>query len=385
MQKRREKGEGSVYQRKSDGLWIAAFTPEGSSKTKYFSAKSEPEVKKKLREYKKELARNCFVDIQKRTIQDYMSNWFDEIKTIELKPKSLDALTQTLNHQVYPHIGDIQLASLNTRDIQTMINALVAKKYAYSTIKKAYNAVNSCFKLAVIKGDVGKNPCIGAKLPRNIMIRDSEKVQILTTEECEKLCVESLAKYPNGKPIFRLGHSVILMLYTGVRMAELLGLRWVNVDFESKTARIERTAVYVMNRDKKTDNEPKRKLIVQTSGKTDSSSRVVQLNQKAINALKSIQGLNGNHEYVMTNSNGKIVSPRNFDRMLRSIMARCGIKPCGAHTLRHTFASMLFRNNIEVKVVSELLGHKDVSTTYNLYVHLIKEQKQQAVEVLDTL
>ena len=385
MSKRREKGEGTVFQRKSDGLWIAEYKHEGSAKKKYFSGKTESEAKKKLREYKKEIAKNGYVEIQKKTVQDYMSNWFNVIKAIELKPKSLDALTHTLNNQVYPRIGSVQLASLNARDIQAMINQLTLEKYAYSTIKKAYNAINSCFKLAVIKGDVGKNPCLGVKLPKNIANRNGEARRFLTQDECEKLCAESIATYPNGKQIYRLGHSVILMLYTGMRLAELLGLRWASIDFENKTVRIDRTAVYVINRDKKSDNEPKHKLIVQNSAKTDSSVRVVQLNQKAIAALKAIQEFNGGFEYVMSNSNGKIMSPRNFDRMLRNIMERCGIEPSGAHTLRHTFASMLFKSGVEAKTVSALLGHSNVAITYDTYIHLINEQKQQAVDILDTL
>ena len=77
--------------------------------------------------------------------------------------------------------------------------------------------------------------------------------------------------------------------------------------------------------------------------------------------------------------------PRNIDRMLRNILTKCNIKPCGVHALRHTYASMLFKKGVDVKTVSELLGHADVSITYNTYIHLIKEQKQQAVTLLDEL
>jgi len=85
----------------------------------------------------------------------------------------------------------------------------------------------------------------------------------------------------------------------------------------------------------------------------------------------------------MANDAGNICEPRNIDRMFRNILAKCGIKPCGVHALRHTFASMLFKRGVDVKTVSELLGHANVSVTYDRYIHLIKEQKQEAVALLD--
>lgn len=95
--------------------------------------------------------------------------------------------------------------------------------------------------------------------------------------------------------------------------------------------------------------------------------------------------LNGNFEYVASSANDSLVIPKNIDRMFRNILAKCDIEPCGVHVCRHTFASMLFKKGIDVKTVSELLGHKDVSVTYNVYIHLIQEQKQQAIDLLDAI
>ena len=384
MATRRDKGEGSIYQRKSDGLWLAAYKPEGSDKTKYLSGKTEQEVKKKLREYKKEIAKGDFSQIQKISVKDYMSNWFNDVKRFELKPKSLDALTHTMNNQVFPLVGDLQIATITAHDVQNMINALATANLAYSTIKKAYNAINSCFKLGIIKGDIVKNPCVGVRLPKNLERKN--KVRFLSQDEYELVCNQCVALSSNGEPIYRLGHSVIVLLYTGMRIGELLGIKWKNINYMDKTVKVEGSVVYVMNRDPdKSDDDAKFKLLDQASLKTDASVRTIVLNQKAMDALKAIQKINGTHQHVMTNSNGNLFSPRNFDRMLRAIMVRCGLEPCGAHTLRHTFASMLFKNGVDVKTVSELLGHSDVSVTYNTYIHLIKEQKQQAVEILDKL
>ena len=165
----------------------------------------------------------------------------------------------------------------------------------------------------------------------------------------------------------------------------MLGLKWSDINYEEKTAKVKDSVVLVKDRDRVNDNSPNYKLIEQDTVKTDSSERVIQLNKKAVSALKEIQSFNGEHKHVMACSNGKILIPRNFDRMLRNILERCNLNPCGAHVLRHTFASMLFKHGVDVKTVSTLLGHSDVSVTYNTYIHLIKEQKQQAVDILDEL
>lgn len=72
----------------------------------------------------------------------------------------------------------------------------------------------------------------------------------------------------------------------------------------------------------------------------------------------------------MSTENNNIMNPRNLDRMFRNILTRCNIKPCGVHALKYTFASLLFKKGIDVKAVSELLGHADVKVMYNTYIHL---------------
>jgi len=384
--KRRDKGEGAIYQRKSDGLWLARFTPHKGAKIKYLSGKTEREVKKKLKAHKDELSKNDYVEVQKITVQEYMNRWFLEVKMNELKPKSIDALEVTLRSQVYPAIGDIQIGGLTPNDIQVMINDLTHKGYAHSTIKKAYMAVNACFKLGIEKEDVVKNPCRGVRLPKNL-VRKQDDIKFFTKEEVDLICTEALTQYSNGKPKYRLGHAILVLLYTGMRIGELLGLRWADIDFNSKTVYVRKNVVVVKNRDSDEDgnDSPKWRLLEQDDTKTKASARIVTLNQKAINALKGIQEFNGKFDHVMANSTGNILIPKNFDRMLRSVLIRCDLEPCGAHVLRHTFASMLFKNGVEAKTVSELLGHSDVSVTYNTYIHLVKEQKQQAVDILDTL
>ena len=380
--KRRDKGDGSVYQKK-DGSWVAQMAVPNKSTRKFFYGKSESEVKKKLKQFQNEIIKNGYTEIKNITVREYMEDWLYSVKKNELKPKTFDSIELTLNHQICPYIGDIQIGSLTSNDVQQLMNTLVAQGLSYSTIKKAYDAINGCFKLGIIKGEVIKNPCAGVSLPKNLKVNRSKTIKIFTDEQIESICKESIFKYGNGKMMYRLGYSIIVLLYTGMRMGELLGLKWGNIDFQNNTVKITNSVVTVKNRSKSDKIKTKWVVIDQDSTKTKSGERIIYLNHKTTEALKEIQKINPHSEYVMSTSNNRIYYPRNLDRMFRNILNRCEIEPCGVHVLRHTFASMLLKKGVDVKTVSELLGHSDVSVTYNTYIHLIKEQKQQAVGLLD--
>lgn len=103
--------------------------------------------------------------VQRRTVESYMPNWLRSVKSNELKPKSYDRLEQTLTYQVIPHIGHLQVAAIQPDDVQKMVNALKDEGLSYSTIKKAYDAVNDCFRTGVIKRSVVYNPALGVSIP----------------------------------------------------------------------------------------------------------------------------------------------------------------------------------------------------------------------------
>lgn len=384
---RRDKGEGSIYQRK-DGLWIAAYhigkKPNGKPDIKYLSGKTETEVKKKFKAFKTDFAKNNYQDqeITRITVKEYMDKWMYETQINLLKPKTFDRKEMTLKNQIYPNIGNMQIDKLKADDVQSLINNLLRDGLSYSTIKKVYDAINACFTQGQLKNPNLKNPCLGVTLPQNVK-KETSDIQFFNEEEIEKICNESIRKYNNGKYVYRLGYAIILLLYTGLRIGECLDLKWSDVDFENKTIKIDSNMVLIKNRDQNITQ--KYVLKAQNSTKTKAGHRIIPLSQKALDALENLQKLNGDEEYILSNSNGNVINPRNFDRMFRNILTQCNIRLCGVHILRHTFASMLFKKGIDAKIVSELLGHSDVTITYNTYIHLIKEQKQYAIGLLDEL
>ena len=105
------------------------------------------------------LESGTYREIQKQTVEEYMLNWLTTYKRIELKPKSYDTLESTIQHQIIPYFKGMQFFTLTHDDIQKFINKLDGDGYSYSQIKKAYLALNACFKFAVAKDQIIKNPC----------------------------------------------------------------------------------------------------------------------------------------------------------------------------------------------------------------------------------
>lgn len=384
---KREHGQGTIYLRK-DGRWYGAvqngYNENGRPKMVTVYGKTEAETKRKLKEKIKLINSNGLIlqnnTIKNITVEEYCTNWLENVKINELKPSSYDRKELTLLKQVYPSIGMLQFSQLTIDDIQSMINELKEKKLSYSSIKKAYEAINECCKYAMIRGDLQSNPCIGVSLPKSLKRQDGN-IKFYTEEQVELLLQQSTIKYNNGKYKYRLGYGIQFLLYTGIRIGEALALTWADVNFDNKTINVNKNLKQIKNRD---DDSTHYKIIIQDSTKTSSGSRIVPLNDKAIGALKQIKIITGHHEHVFSTETGNYIYTRAFDTMFRKIQHNCGFKEVyGVHALRHTFASLLFKKGVDVKTVSEILGHKDVSVTYNTYIHLIQEQKINAINLLD--
>ncbi|MBS1419504.1 MAG: site-specific integrase [Oscillospiraceae bacterium] len=365
MKKTREYGTGSVSQRK-DGYWVGRITagkkPDGKPDVRVVYGKTENEAKRKLKELIKQLNRSDYVYVQKSTVQSYMDDWLFNVKSNELKPKSFDRLEQTLVLDVYPQIGQIQLQALTPGDVQKMVNNLRDNGRSYSTIKKAYDAVNGCFSKGVQQKTVVFNPASGVTVPSKKQFTQKD-IPFYTEAEAKILTKQAMSYWGNGKRRYPLGAFVPLLINTGLRLGELLALKWDrDIDLVDRTLTVRANMAIVRDRSKKADK--KYKYIEQDSVKTDAGQdRSIPLNDEAYNAILDLQKKTGNCSFVMTTSNGTLVKPRQLDQMFRRIAVAAGIKEekvYGVHALRHTFATLLLQNNVDIKTVSKLLGHSNV-------------------------
>lgn len=156
---RREKGTGSIYQKgdKWMGKLDIGIGSDGKRKSKYFSGKTEAEVKRKIREYNKA---GEPADTTKVSVQTYVYDWLTTYKKNTIKDTSYDTLEKTVRNYIVPHLGSYQLSQLTSDDIQKFLQKLKDNGYSYSTVKKAYNCLNEFLKHATVKKDIAENPML---------------------------------------------------------------------------------------------------------------------------------------------------------------------------------------------------------------------------------
>ena len=381
---KREYGTGSISKRK-DGKWQGRVNLgtdiNGKRKQKYFYGTTEKEVKKKLKDYFIQGEKYTANNIAKMTLEEFLVDWLENILVHTLKPKSYAIKEYIIKQQIAPRIGMLQVNSLVASDIQQMINNMVKEDLSYSTIKKAYDTLNQRFKLAINQEQVNKNPTLGVVLPKQKNKKNSE-IQYFSKEQCKELIEESRRIYDyNNKNVYRLGELVPFLIFTGLRIGEAIALEWNDIDYKNKTITVNKNVVEV-----KSKETGKYILEKQDSTKTDSSTRIIPISNNAMECIKNLKEINGDKKFIFASQTGQYISPSNFNRMFRGIQKALNYEvTLGLHSLRHTFATLMLNNGIDVKIVSELLGHSNVSVTYNIYIHTIQSQKIKAINIIDIL
>lgn len=381
---RKTNGEGTVYFVEKEKCWRAEITwidGGGKKRRKSWKAQKQSDVREKLADFKKQLLINGKqMTTESKSFRQFADEWVHVILKSKVKPLSYQRKVSTLENQVYPHIGGIPIDKLTHTQIQKMVNDLNESGLSYSTIKKAYEAVSACHRYYRIQTSSAFNPCEEITLPEAKRKSESD-FDFFKDDERKQIFEEATRKYSNGKNVYRLGWVFVLLLYSGLRVGELCALTWSDIDFVEKTISITKNAVEVTEREENGKNRSV--LTTQNSTKTKSGTRIIPMTAKAYTALCEIKKITGEYEYLVTSSNGKRIRPTRLDRMFHQILAAINLKKVGVHSLRHTFASMLFNNGCEIKVVSELLGHSNTKITENIYIHLIQQQKVKAIQSID--
>ncbi len=378
---RREKGTGTIYEREP-GKWIGKInigtTAEGKVKAKYFSGKTEAEVKRKIREYNKAGAKT---EAAKITLGTYLLDWLKTYKLNSVKRSSYDALEGTAKNHIIPNLGMIQLGALTGDDIQKLLNKMKADGYSHSTVKKAHDCLNAVLKHALVREDIVKNPMLQVIMPAASLFPKKE-IQFYTQEEALRITEEASKEYLTGRLVYVYGYVFILMLHTGIRLGEAIGLEKTDWDRKNNTLKIQRNVQSVKKRDKDGNAVTGRELVSNTT-KTYSGERTLALNATATNALTKLCEEHPGSKYIVCDGNGHQVPPERVERTFYYLLKNVGLEKNGVHSLRHTFASLLFAQGTDIKVVSKLLGHASVQITMNIYVHLYDNAEPDAVALLD--
>ena len=168
--------------------------------------------------------------------------------------------------------------------------------------------------------------------------------------------------------------GILICLNTGLRVGEVCALRWENIDFETRRIHVEKTIERIYSK------EENKTIVIIDTPKSITSVRTIPINSKLYNILKQIRGKSKKTDFVLTGSSEHYVEPRNYQYYLKEILKRSKVKKYKFHTLRHTFATNFIEAGMDIKSLSEILGHADVSITLNIYVHSSDKAKRKYLE-----
>lgn len=378
--KRRGKNEGSIRKRK-DGKWEARYSngryPNGKTKQKSVYGDSQEEVLKKLNKIKVDKDTGLYIEPSFMPFEVWIDKWIKDYKMNNVKAITIDNYNRAIEAYIKPVLGKIKLKDLKTFNIQNLYSSLVEKGLSPSTVEIVHRIIKNCLEQAYKDDIIIKNVANYAILPK----ANKKDIRVLTKEE-QKQLLKYLDK-SEYKCIF------ILFLFCGLRRGELLALKWQDIDFEAGEMHIQRT----INRIR--INNGKSKLVEGTT-KTSCSDRTIPLLDNIVHLLKKHRAqqkldkmialdIYTDDDYVFAGKLGKPIDPSYFRKLLNEEIKKAGIKDINIHALRHTFATRAIENKIDPKILQVLLGHSSYKITMDTYVHVMQDEKKEAMNKLKGL
>ena len=309
-------------------------------------------------------------DESQKTIKNSLTHWLQVFKFPSVERTTYDRLECTAQHQVFPLIGEKIVSDITAADLKSVLNHWMNQGYAYTTVKKVHILLNEYFRYLTEEGFIQKNPMQSVPMMKRanfLAAQDKEclpeQEQVFTPTEIAKFKWEAFSTFANGKRKYQQAAAYILMLNTGLRTGELLGLLNSDIDLERRVLHLERGVKEVWRRDG-LQAEPGRDVKVGKL-KSATSKRTVPLNDTAIAMIQDLR------------KEGDFTRPVNFRKRYYRILAAAGIEKKGLHSLRHTFASSLVNGikqedgtikSLTPRQVADLLGHSTSQITELYYV-----------------
>ena len=379
--KGKECGKG-ICQRK-DGLYSARFvSKQGKRQVKCFS--TLPEARNWLEDAKyADKHDNVFLPPD-MTVDTWFEYWINHVVG-DLAPNTRRNYRERYTHNIQPVIGGMQLAAVKPMHCKMVLNRM-EDDYAGSTIRQAYIAMGTMFKSAKMNDLIAKHPMDGVRYTKPV--RAVDDIKYLTVQDQQKF-MEAAKRSHNY-------YQYALLLETGLRTGELVGLTWDAIDWEKRTLTINKTLEYRHKQGVWRAGPPKTQQSYRTIPLTNRAYEILRAVEETKETRKQSETLQQTLEYmdrrtgvkaslVMSDlvfinwRTGEPAKNSSYDTHLYKLCDEAGIKRFCMHALRHTYATRAIESGIQPKVLQKLLGHASIKTTMDRYVHVTDDSLSKAV------
>jgi integrase len=308
------------------------------------------------------------------TVAEYLGWWMKNMVRGEVTHRTYHNYLSQIRNHIVPKLGNKKLKALKLEDVEGLYRSMVVSGLSSATIRYVHAVLRRALKQAVIRGLVPRNVAEGASLPG----AGRKEIEAFTPEEARRFL--RAAKHDRLEALF------VLAVICGCRQAELLGLRWEDVDFGTGRLMIRRQV------------QRSRDGSGMISGPTKNKKRrTIRLGEVAIKALKThrerqvkevatVKSLWRDPDLVFASTIGTPLDSSNLvSCSFKPLLRRAGPPSIRFHDLRHACATLLLSEGVPVKVVQEVLGHSSVSVTMDTYSHVLPDMQEKAAAAMDRL
>ena len=300
---------------------------------------------------------------------EWLTEWLNNYVKISAKHRTIERYSEIISNHLIPSVGEFEMQELTPKILQKYISELLecgnkrtgmglSSSAVNSIITVIQNSLHTAFNLRYIDDMVGDK----LKRPKAVE-KQVECFSVVEQKQIEQAVRETSKPYMVG---------VLICLYTGLRIGELLALEWSDIDFSNGTLMVDKTCHYGKNRDGQYGR------IVDTP-KTETSIRIIPMPKQLLPILREHKKISSP---LVISKKGEGISNRTYQRNFESLLKSLNIKHRGFHALRHTFATRALECGMDVKTLSELLGHKSPAVTLKKYAHTFLIHKKEMMNRL---
>lgn len=346
---KRSNGEGTIYLSKAKGLWTAELVlPDGKKKRK--RSKRQSVVREWLENEKQAVRVGTWVSGEPVKYGDFLERYLEEVAAHTLRPQTLISYTRQIRNRIIPALGHIHLTKLRPDHLQRFYSDILKTGISKTTVRYSHCVISRTLGIALKWGLVSRNVAEAVESPTP----DPYDIKHLTVEEAKQFLkvLES----------DRLYAFYVVLITTGMRRGEALGLQKQDLDLTHGTVTIKRSLSFLPH-----------KGLVLGETKSDKSNRTLALPEFTVQVLKDhlkTHSLNSN--FLFATGNGTPFSPRNIHRHFKLKLDEAGLpQTIRMHDLRHSHISWLIRSGQDIKSVQAVAGHAQASTTLEIYAKLL--------------
>lgn len=360
----------NVYKRK-DGRWEGRILQK-NNKYRYFYAKTYRGVKEKMKDFQEEDLARPQIDKVETTISDSFLNWIQGDICHQIKPSTYENYQYCVQKYIIPFFSKIEEKQITADTAAQFANFVRCNDGISDSYQRKILTIFKTALKSILKNQPDITSIIEAvKLPK----LESCEVQVFSTREQQ--LIEHAALHARN----RRALGLILSFYSGIRLGELCGLRWGDFDWETGTMSVMRTVTRAKNFEQ--DGE-KTALHIGTP-KSRKSARRIPLPTSIVQQAKALGFDQKRDDYFVLSNNAEPLDPRSYQKLFKKILSQAGVKARKFHAIRHTFATRALELGVDIKTLSEILGHSSVSITLNIYAHSLMEQKKIAIDKFDSM